>query len=217
MKRLHRPKGFTLIELLVVIAIIAILAAILFPVFARTREKARQTNCLSNIKEVGIAALMYIDDHDGIMLRHITGEEPYEDAVRWPEMIFPYILNTQILSCPSHPTGTWEVGDDTFLGYGANYWLTAYDLGDIHVGDIKRASETILFADNDYYVVPAPYYLAMYPNDPFCGLNGVARLRGRHNEGDNFAFVDGHGKWMQRSHVEGDIGLYGASKYWWGQ
>jgi len=88
----RRSRGFTLIELLVVIAIIAILAAILFPVFARAREKARQTSCLSNVRELAQATLMYASDHDGYM--------PTYSFTYW-YIIQPYLKNYAIGNCPS--------------------------------------------------------------------------------------------------------------------
>ncbi|MCX7598723.1 MAG: DUF1559 domain-containing protein, partial [Armatimonadetes bacterium] len=106
-------KGFTLIELLVVIAIIAILAAILFPVFARAREKARQTSCLSNIKQITLAALMYIQDYDErwTASRLSTTNPPapggpyatpYCGTIYWWwDMVKPYVKNDQIIICPS--------------------------------------------------------------------------------------------------------------------
>jgi prepilin-type N-terminal cleavage/methylation domain-containing protein len=106
-------RGFTLIELLVVIAIIAILAAILFPVFARAREKARQSSCQSNLKQLSLGVLMYMQDYDG---RSPFGWTTYEGntalAYRWRDAIQPYIKNTQILVCPSNATdGTSSYGD----------------------------------------------------------------------------------------------------------
>ena len=96
-------KGFTLIELLVVIAIIAILAAILFPVFAKAREKARQTSCLSNEKQIGTAIMMYVEDYDEMMpgFKHFL--VPGNSNTRgegWYDVMEPYTKNEQIGRCP---------------------------------------------------------------------------------------------------------------------
>jgi len=94
-----RSRAFTLIELLVVIAIIAILAAILFPVFAQAREKARQTACLSNMKQIGIGLIMYAIDYDEQYPPSQLGAGT--DLVSWPQMMQPYIKNEQVFVCPS--------------------------------------------------------------------------------------------------------------------
>ncbi len=91
-------QAFTLIELLVVIAIIAILAAILFPVFAQAREKARQIACMSNLRQIGAAALMYAQDYDEQFMGTEMGGDP---EYFWGEMLQPYMKNRQILDCPS--------------------------------------------------------------------------------------------------------------------
>jgi len=106
--------GFTLIELLVVIAIIAILAAILFPVFAQAREKARQTSCLSNEKQIGTAVKMYIQDYDEQNMFHWYGPIPVSPSgpfislpggvfQTWMEVVNPYVKNAQVWMCPSAP------------------------------------------------------------------------------------------------------------------
>lgn len=100
-------KGFTLIELLVVIAIIAILAAILFPVFARARENARKASCQSNLKQIGTALRMYAQDYDELNLRRRpSGTAPTSEF--WYGPVQSYMKNTQILRCPSYPwNGGW--------------------------------------------------------------------------------------------------------------
>jgi len=95
-------RGFTLIELLVVIAIIAILAAILFPVFARAREKARQASCQSNEKQIGLALLMYAQDYDEKFPLNWTGHcGAGPNFYDWMEVTQPYIKNWQVYMCPS--------------------------------------------------------------------------------------------------------------------
>jgi len=102
---MHR-RGFTLIELLVVIAIIAILAAILFPVFARAREKARQASCQSNEKQIMLAALMYVQDYDEKLMRTLTrcaAGTTDQSAISVYAQIYPYVKNHQLFNCPSSP------------------------------------------------------------------------------------------------------------------
>lgn len=97
-----KRRGFTLIELLVVIAIIAILAAILFPVFARARDAARKTQCVSNLKQLGTAILMYAQDYDECLVPVQTGTCQAADSFGWGDLIQPYAKNTGLLWCPSN-------------------------------------------------------------------------------------------------------------------
>ncbi len=214
-------KGFTLIELLVVIAIIAILAAILFPVFARAREKARQTSCLSNMKQLLTGALMYCSDYDDNLFGHIQGTRsdfhpPTEPYLNWPQQVYPYVKNDQVFVCPSKAQNTWTYGTsrDNYLGYGMNYELTYY-YRRLNLSDFTRIAQTIWFTDCYYYVVYPAYYTYTYPTNSTYGLNGYARLDIRHNEGANVGFVDGHAKWMSRQTLEGDQGSGAAAEYWW--
>jgi prepilin-type N-terminal cleavage/methylation domain-containing protein/prepilin-type processing-associated H-X9-DG protein len=120
MTRPTSQRAFTLIELLVVIAIIAILAAILFPVFAQAREKARQTSCLSNVKQMGLAIMMYAQDYDEILPQTgwqgpctnpttlAAGDAWWSGVHAFPTASAPYIKNWQIFQCPSDPDkGGW--------------------------------------------------------------------------------------------------------------
>jgi len=106
-----KNRGFTLIELLVVIAIIAILAAILFPVFAQAREKARQSSCMSNLKQLGLANLSYSQDYDEAF---VMGVQSSWYAVTWPVLIQPYVKAdpTTVFRCPDDPVGIKPAGLD---------------------------------------------------------------------------------------------------------
>jgi prepilin-type N-terminal cleavage/methylation domain-containing protein/prepilin-type processing-associated H-X9-DG protein len=126
MKRRHLG-GFTLIELLVVIAIIAILAAILFPVFAQAREKARQISCLSNTKQVGLSLMMYAQDYDErLVLNNDQTWRPDGSLYTWIELMSPYIKNKQVWTCPSASAnnGLYTSYGNTSSAYVLNnlYW-----------------------------------------------------------------------------------------------
>lgn len=112
-------RGFTLIELLVVISIIAILSAILFPVFGRARENARRTSCLSNLRQIGLGLLQYTQDNDERNTRQWVGTSGPSDPVisyKWMDAIFPYVKSEQVFNCPSH-TLPVTIGTSTFDVY----------------------------------------------------------------------------------------------------
>jgi prepilin-type N-terminal cleavage/methylation domain-containing protein/prepilin-type processing-associated H-X9-DG protein len=150
-------KGFTLIELLVVIAIIAILAAILFPVFAQAREAARQTQCLSNMKQLGTATTMYVGDYDEVMPQtyyYVNGNGI--GRFHWSSMLQPYAKNDGIFKCPSDsdptPQGTSAGFPDSqvkAISYIPNYAvMPAWDgLPTATLAQIQYPSDVIAFAE----------------------------------------------------------------------
>lgn len=155
----RRHWGFTLIELLVVIAIIAILAAILFPVFARARDKARQVSCSSNLKQLMLALLMYKQDWDEKWPRHCWGDtvcSPNPAASNWPNGAYAYIKNKEVFLCPSNDTGecmmpavrqqnpaVWGTGGTT---YGFNEMLFYQGAG-AQDSRLNYPAETLVLAD----------------------------------------------------------------------
>ena len=177
---MQRKKGFTLIELLVVIAIISILASVLFPVFARARENARRSSCLSNLKQLGLAMMQYTQDFDEKMVPGFI-EYPVAGAYRlpngvpstsrwelWYHMIHPYIKNSQIMNCPSESAVVWTDGSYTGgIPYGYNYTsamtLSCSPNCGVNLGTpltagaslsaIEDATGTIMISDSKFYVV----------------------------------------------------------------
>jgi prepilin-type N-terminal cleavage/methylation domain-containing protein/prepilin-type processing-associated H-X9-DG protein len=196
-------RGFTLIELLVVIAIIAILAAILFPVFAQAREKAKQTSCLSNVKQIMLGVLMYAQDYDDVLPYASAWGTPVQS---WHVHLQPYLKNTQILDCPSVPNFNQGYGwNYQNFGYYSSGSGTYYSSPGTALSQVEQPAETILIGDNPdsgshgaggiFIYGPTQYDPSnTATNDP-----SLANVAHRHNEGGNYGFLDGHGKWLSRS------------------
>ena len=186
-------RGFTLIELLVVIAIIAILAAILFPVFAKAREKARQTSCLSNVKQLSLAVLMYVQDYDE-MFSVVRSIHSYY-ARPWYEAIAPYVKNSQVFVCPSQTEFRSAWGGYGYNGYGSN---RSNGLGYRHQSDDPPSPQP-LQAPPVLAVIeqPASMFMVGEPMTNTCilGAYGSYLPSARHNGGSNIGHVDGHVKW----------------------
>ena len=140
-------KGFTLIELLVVIAIIAILAAILFPVFARAREKARQTACLNNVKQIGLGILMYAQDYDERMpMLYMNRRPSSSDWYGIAQMLHPYINNVDVHDCPSasHTSNVTSYNGNRSYGYHRGIIVAN---GARRMALIQRPSEIVMLGD----------------------------------------------------------------------
>lgn len=209
---MNMRRGFTLIELLVVIAIIAILAAILFPVFARAREKARQTSCLSNMKQIALAQLMYVQDYDERTVRWSgywdAGEYNPPQFSYWYAYIIPYTKNQQIFLCPSANDKALDPGNAP-----ANTYLCTYAVSNGYPQQALAAfhtpAATVMMCEtqsNNYY----RYRLA--PNSDYLIDGNAIQM---HNDGLNIALVDGHAKWYSR-------GVFAsreptADLHWWPQ
>lgn len=196
-----QQQGVTLIELLVVIAIIGILAALLFPTFARARASARRTECMSNLKQLGIAITMYSDDHDGLSPRASgwhrwegDGTDGDEPGPAWEEQLFPYLHNEQIFRCPEHPS-------QVSFSYSLNtrFWWTHYSQKLIMMEMIENPSAYVLLSDcSAKELFAPPLGTARFPWDTCDKDNMTYRCLKyedtAHGNGSNVLFADGHAK-----------------------
>jgi len=200
-------KGFTLIELLVVIAIIAILAAILFPVFARAREKARQTSCLSNVKEITLAFQMYVQDYDSRWPRpwnNLPGVIPGTNYVTWADVTMPYVKNLQIYQCPSREFTQAQMSYTTTpFSYYYNMNRTDNGLSLRKEAEIRSPATTICMIDGwgsmDAYWFAADLAGVVNGASTPSHVAWATAIARRHNDGLNAGFCDGHAKFLSSS------------------
>ena len=232
-----RVTAFTLIELLVVIAIIAILAAILFPVFARARENARRSSCLSNLKQIGLGVMQYVQDYDETFPLAVTGERSSTSTPvnGWADGIQPYLKSVQIYQCPSD---TVEGGTNPDARNYTDYWYNSnlsssgdnsadfpkgeyYNNVPVKIAALTFSSLTIMNGDGQTGVsnTNAAYRLNGAAAAGFNSLTSPSTtstagyvnsgsIVPRHLEGVNLLFADGHAKWIKTNDNVG--GLKGA-------
>ncbi len=255
-----KRKGFTLIELLVVIAIIAILAAILFPVFAKAREKARQTTCASNEKQLGLGIIQYTQDNNEVGPSSVPdigyGASIYNDHSGWASDIYPYEKSTGVYRCPDDPskapTVSYAMNDNLFVeAYSGT--LNTDTVTGLKIGQYASPAKTIVL----FEVVNSPSNVGTAGPDPSvagtsAGLTangstgddgshrswhmayqnvnydtgvfsnalapatypavpagasgqGFEALTGRHTDGSNYLFADGHVKYYKASAVSAGV------------
>ncbi len=226
MLQFRTRRAFTLVELLVIIAIIAILAAILFPVFARARENARRSSCQLNLKQIGLGALQYAQDYDETLFRSFygpnqaiaaTADSDPVDYYKWMDAIFPYVKSEQVFVCPSDPLMKYAFRSGKNYGsYGLN---GAYGAGPdtttpprsskdylVRLSQMQAPATTVWFTDNNNAALPPNtggsqgFFWATTPPAIGVGPTGLRQLQNiveRHLDTTNVLFCDGHVKAMK--------------------
>lgn len=222
MRKSDASRGFTLIELLVVIAIIAILAAILFPVFAKVREKARQVSCASNMRQLGLGQMQYVEDNDEVY--------PYSQQTpnggNWAQAIFPYVKSTGVYMCPDNSDaaafngGAGVVMGQNQVGPGIQQIPVSYGMnnfvggeanngnGPVTVGMINEPTNKILLAERTQF--------GTFGNQPGLGWSSWIHQEfqttafSNHVQRMNVVFCDGHVKSVTPTSEIKPINMWGC-------
>lgn len=234
-------RAFTLLELLVVVAIIAILAALLFPVYAQARDKARQTQCLSNQFQLGLAMQMYVQDYDDRLFPCVrwTGNDPLNVSVfsramganttpqviqgsaggfglLWYNLMEPYAHSTQIFRCPddNHPTLSPSSSGTSFM---ARSYVAMRPVEDLALPQIDKPALSMVLTEKWGLAANGQPITDCWV-EPFNGDFNVAASTGkmalagnRHDGGLNCTFFDGHAKWLAASTIDSSKDLTGCT------
>lgn len=204
--------GFTLIELLIALAIIAVIAAILFPVFGAVRERGRRTACQSNLKQIAVAMQQYVQGNNGVYpaaVRWASSSQRRDLYANWPVAVFPYVKNLQVFRCPDQPHGSMDEPDTdvNFLPEaGMDY---EYDIvrlngrspGSPGVVSLRGKNEAALAASSTIWLNMEAYWEDSDGVHHY--FRTVSTSRGRtfngntlHSGGGNYSYADGHVKWL---------------------
>lgn len=221
MFRKSRSEGFTLIELLVVIAIIAILAAILFPVFAKAREQARKTSCLSNLKQLGLGFMMYAQDYDEQLPAIPFGDcstcwpwAAWPGSVDWTGVftnaVMPYLKNKQIMQCPS-ATEVDRWSGRNGLSYCYSEYMYNKNQGWSKLASLGNAPEGVANVSMLSECFSSGIYMDWEgggPALPDGTIDGLNRIRYHtwnpwqpNHDGTNITYADGHSKFMAKDAI----------------
>ena len=218
-------RGFTLIELLVVIAIIAILAAILFPVFARARENARRASCQSNLKQIGLGIFQYTQDYDeklpNTVLDYSSANNKFvTDFTVWADMIQPYIKSAQLFVCPSNsfinsPTPSAQPNATVHMAYGSatanvvQSAFTPFNNPGVALADFSETAQTFMVGET----IPQAGGASVYQITPRVEYDGGRTFGSVHFDGSNWLYADGHVKFMRTNNADATVN--GVTYYYW--
>lgn len=188
--------GFTLVELLIVIAVISILAAMLLPAINTAREKAQQTKCLSNLKQLGLSIMLFLQDNEDRFPSQ--GSTPDPVTIQWDEQLYPYYGNVSLLKCPKD--NLLRTGGNSPRSYGYNPYLCNYSASStygnqsgtgVKLSQVKNPSGTICLMELRQGL--ASWQNAYYGNDTYSIYNWTDS--DWHRAGGNYLFTDGHARW----------------------
>lgn len=213
----HVAKAFTLIELLVVIAIIAILAAILFPVFAQAKERGKAAACLSNMKQIGIGVQLYITDYDDRLFFRVgwknsrSGNSTTVDALRWWNQLMPYIKNNDVFKCPSDSQPTMSPDANGLKTIPRSYMALSTSES-LNGSQVEMPVDTIVVTEKwsertDSWIEPFLGNMGPDPVDP----KKMYVTANRHFQQINAAFFDGHAKLMKAGQIQRSQDLSGCN------